>query len=236
LRPGGEGEVREVTLERTRVRLPAVRGARMLKDRMLEGEDGVGYLRLAAFKSGAEKELREAVADLAGRGARRLILDLRDNPGGSLLDAIGAAGVFLDGGRVLRTRGRMLGADWAYNVPLLARPAWSGPLAVLVNEDTASAAEVLAAALARRGRARLVGRRTYGKGAAQITLAIAGTDTALCLTVARVYDPDGACLEGAGLAPDRHVDAPAEPPARLEDDPVVRAAVEVLRAEETAPP
>jgi len=234
VRPGGEGEVRTVDLCRTVIHLPAVRGVRML-----EGHGGVGYLRLTGFKSGTEQELRQAVADLRGRGARRLILDLRGNPGGSLLEAIGAAGVFLESGRVVRTRGRMLGANWTYDVPLFARQEWRGPLAVLVDENSASASEVLAAALARRGRAILVGRRTYGKGAAQIHVPIFATDAAVCITVARVYDPDDRCLEGSGLEPDHPVSESETPVQNVADDPAVRAAVEVLRGEHVesdAPP
>jgi len=226
VRAAGRDEPRRVTLERTAIRLPAVR-----RVQMLEGEPGVGYLALTGFKSGTGKELRAAVGRLADDGAKALIVDLRGNPGGSLFQAIASVAVFLKDGRVLRTRGRAPGAGWTYDVPLLASQAWSGPMAVLVDDRTASAAEVLAAALARRGRASLVGRRTYGKGAAQINLPILASDCAVCVTVARVYDPDDRCLEGAGLAPDVPVPAPAEAPASLADDPAVRAAVGVLRAE-----
>jgi len=226
VRPGGAGAIRTVALRRTIIRLPSVRRMRLLK-----GDGAVGYLRLTTFKSGTERELRQAVADLRDRGARRLLLDLRGNPGGSLLEAVGAAGVFLEGGRVLRTRGRALGADWTYDVPLLSRKAWSGPLAVLVDEETASAAEALAAALACRGRASLVGRRTYGKGAAQIHVPILGTDAAVCVTVARVFGPDGKCLEGTGLEPDHPVPAPAAPVRHFADDPAVRVAADLLREE-----
>jgi carboxyl-terminal processing protease len=226
VRPGGDGEPRTVTLTRTAVRLPSVR-----RVRLLEGDGAVGYLRVTGFKSGTERELRAAVADLRGRGARRLLVDLRGNPGGSLLEAIGAAGVFLDGGRVVETRGRALGADWSYDVPLFARQAWDGPLVLLVDGGTASAAEALAAALSARGRARLVGRRTYGKGAAQIKVPILGSGTAVTVTVARVYGPDERCLEGEGLAPDRHVPEPDDPPETLADDAAVRAGLDLLRAQ-----
>ena len=229
VRSGGRGEPRALVLERTAIRLPAVRRAQML-----EGEPGVGYLALAAFKSGTDKELRDAVARLSDAGAKALLVDLRGNPGGSLFQAVATAAVFLKDGRVLRTRGRAPGAGWTYNVPLFAHQAWTGPMVVLVDEHTASAAEVLAAALARRGRATLVGRRTYGKGAAQVNLPIAASDSAVCVTVARVYDPDDRCLEGAGLAPDTVVPAPTELPSTLVDDPVVRAGVAALRAQEAA--
>jgi len=226
VRPAGGAELRTVTLTRMAIRLPTVR-----RVRMLEGEPGVGYLALTGFKSGTDKELRAAVARLADAGAEALLLDLRGNPGGSLWQAVAAAAVFLEDGRVLRTRGRAPGAGWTYNVPLFASQAWAGPLVVLVDEHTASAAEALAGALACRGRAVLVGRRTYGKGAAQVTLPIAASDCAICVTVARVYDPDDHCVEGTGLVPDVSVPAPAEAPASLADDPVVRAGVTALRAE-----
>ncbi len=233
VRAGGEGPAVTHTLVRTPVRLPAVRGVQMIA-----GEDAVGYLRLTVFRSGTERELRAAVADLVARGARRLVLDLRGNPGGSLLEAISAAGVFLAGGRVVETRGRALGTDWTYDVPLFARQAWAGPMAVLVDAGTASAAEALAAALAARDRAPLVGRRTYGKGAAQIKVPILGSGTAVTVTVARVYGPDETCVEGAGLAPDRPVPEPDDAPPTPADDPAVRAAIDLLRAEpapDTAP-
>jgi len=225
VRPGARGQTRSITLQRSVVHMPSVRHARLI-----EGEEGMAYLRLTSFKSGTEKELRRAVCALAEQGATGLILDLRGNPGGTLLEAIGTAGVFLPPGRVIRTRGRALGATWTYNVPLFASQQWRGPLAVLIDERTASAAEVLAAALARRGRAVLVGRRTFGKGAAQINVPVGGGASAVCLTVARLYDPDDACIEGRGVEPNRNVKSPRTRAENLRDDPAVRLAVEALRA------
>jgi len=222
-RRGGRGPEERLVLRRARVRVPPVRGARLL-----EGPERVGYLRLTAFTPGAAAALRRSVASLVEDGARAVVLDLRGNPGGSLLEAVEAAAVFLGRGRVLRTRGRLLGTDWGYDVPWWSRPVWEGPLAVLVDGGTASAAEALAAALQAQERAVLVGRRTYGKGAAQITVDLAWTDCALVVTVARVYDPKGRCLEGTGLVPDRPVPRAAAPAARPEADPDVRAATEAL--------
>ena len=226
VRPGGEGEPREVVLVRAVIRLPDVRDVRMV-----DPAKGIGYLRLTVFNGRSEGELRRAIRDLAGRGAKRLILDLRDNPGGSLLDAVAVAGVFLPRGRVLSTRGRMLGATWGYDVPPFECPEWRGPLAVLINENTASASEVLAAALQRHGLAVLVGRPTFGKGAVQIVLGAGGG--AVCVTIARVYDPKNVCLEGRGVQPTRAVEQAPRPSATVQEDPVVRAAIEALDA---APP
>jgi len=226
--PRGPGQRRTVVLERSVVHVPSVRHVRLL-----DGEEPIGYLRLASLKSGTEKELRHAVRTLAEQGAAALIVDLRGNPGGTLLEAIGAAGVFLPAGRVIRTRGRALGATWTYGVPLFAHHQWRGPLALLINERTASAAEVLAAALARRRRAVLVGRRTFGKGMAQINVPISGG--AVCVTVARLYDPDDASIEGHGIEPNRDVADSRRRGAVLHDDPAVRVAAQAMRAALSAP-
>jgi carboxyl-terminal processing protease len=223
VRAGGEGEPRDVGLTRASVHLPAVRDAQML-----DAARGIAYVRFTEFQEGAKAELRQAIDGLSRQGAKALVLDLRDNPGGSLTEAVWAAGMFLDGGPVLRTRGRMIGATWTYDVPLFESRAWAGPLAVLVNERSASAAEVLASALGGRGRATVIGRRTYGKGAVQILFPIDWGASAVCLTMARAYDVKGVCLDGRGVVPERGVAAPASPPETFAADPDVRAAVDVL--------
>jgi carboxyl-terminal processing protease len=225
IRAGGEGEPRDVTLTRGRVHLPAVRDAQML-----DAARGIAYVRFTEFQDGAEAELRRAIEGLTRQGAKALVLDLRDNPGGGLLESVWAAGMFLGDGPVLRTRGRMIGATWSYDVPPFESRAWAGPVAVLVNERTASAAEVLASALEARGRAAIVGRRTYGKGAVQILFPVGWGSGAVCLTMARVYDVRGECLDGRGVLPGRVVAAPPSPAGSLAADPDVRAAVELLGA------
>jgi len=226
-----EGPRRDLAIQRAEVHLAAARDARVL-----DPARGIAYVRLAEFQEGAEADLRRAVEALARQGTKALILDLRDNPGGSLLEAVGVAGMFLEPGPVVQTRGRLIGATWTYDVPWLARRAWTGPLAVLVNEDTASAAELLASALAERGRATIVGRRTFGKGAVQICFPVGFVEGAVCLTIARVYDAGGRCLDGRGVAPHIEAGLPHEsPPASSPDDPVVRAAVESLPADVQKP-
>ena len=225
VRAGGEGEPRDLTLTRGTVHLPAVRDAQML-----DAARGIAYVRFTEFQDGAEAELRRAIEGLSRQGAKALVLDLRDNPGGGLEESVWAAGMFLDGGPVLRTRGRMIGATWNYDVPLFESRVWAGPLAVLVNERTASAAEVVASALEARGRAAIVGRRTFGKGAVQILFPIEGGASAVCLTMARVYDVRGECLDGRGVVPQRGVAAPPSPPESPAADPDIGAAVEWLGA------
>ncbi|MCX5672596.1 MAG: S41 family peptidase [Planctomycetota bacterium] len=228
VRAGGEGAAREVRLVRAPVRLPDVRDVQVL-----DAAKGVGYLRLTVFNARSDREVRRAIRDLAGRGAKRLILDLRDNPGGSLLDAVTVVGVFLPKGLVLKTRGRVPGATWTYDVPAFERPAWGGDLVILINENTASAAEIVAASLARHGRATLVGKRTFGKGAVQIAIPVGGG--AVCVTIARVYDPKNECLEGRGVAPALAVEAPAPPPATVKEDAAVRAAMSLMEKPTLSP-
>jgi carboxyl-terminal processing protease len=134
---------------------------------------------------------------------------------------------------VLKTRGRVLGATWTYDVPAFERPAWGGDLVILINENTASAAEVVAASLARHGRATLVGKRTFGKGAVQIAVPVGGG--AVCVTIARVYDPKNECLEGRGVAPALAVEAPAPPPATVKEDAAVRAAMSLMGKPTSSP-
>jgi len=226
--PAGEAEPREVAVVRRVLSVPAVEDVQMV-----DPERRVGYLRLTDFRYGVQKPFRRAVRQLTDQGAQALILDLRDNPGGSLFSAIEVAGALLEGGRVARTRGRALGATWTYDVPWLAHPAWRGPLAVLVNGRTASAAEVVVSALAQHKRATVVGTTTFGKGAVQIYLPIEWGASAVSVTVARVFDAEGECLDGRGVVPD--VEAAEAPAAKPADDPVVRAALELLSATARAP-
>ncbi len=224
VRTGGQGEPREVELVRAVIYLPPVRDAQML-----DAERGIAYVRLTEFQDGCADLLGGSVEKLAKQGAKKLILDLRDNPGGSLIEAVYVAGMFLHDGPVVSTRGRALGATWKYDVPWFEPRAWDGPLVILVNEDSASAAELLASALTARDRATAVGRHTYGKGAVQIYFPADWGAAAVSLTIARVWDAKGQCLDGRGVTPQVKVAVPASAPGSLRDDPDVRAAMGVFQ-------
>jgi carboxyl-terminal processing protease len=163
----------------------------------------IGWLEfMDGFTQGSAAELRSQVKKLMAEGAQGLILDLRDNPGGLLTQAIGVASIFLQNGTVVSTRGR--------NQPSVVYTAQgdaiatSIPLVVLVNRDTASSAEIVTAALQERGRAKVVGTRTYGKGVFQETQTLPGGGV-LDITVGEFFTPDGQNLGGSGVATGKSV-------------------------------
>jgi carboxyl-terminal processing protease len=188
------------------------------------GGPTVARISIPAFTRGVGRQVRAAVAeaaqaaDAAGTGSAGVVLDLRGNPGGLLDEAVETASAFLDGGAVVSYTRRTGGT-----VRLDAVAAGDGrvPLVVLVDGGTASAAEVVAGALQDRGRAVLVGSRTFGKGTVQEPRKLPD-GSALELTVARYRTPAGRNLEGAGLEPDIQV------AAGLPGSVAERRAVEVL--------
>jgi carboxyl-terminal processing protease len=178
----------------------------------------IARIQVSAFTRGVGREVRDALGAPGERHAGGVVLDLRDDPGGLLDEAVQVASVFLDGGPVVsyERRGR----------PARTLDASSGgdlttPLVVLVNSSTASAAEVVAAALQDRNRAVVVGSRTYGKGSVQEPARLSD-GSALELTVGRYLTPAGRSLEGVGVEPDVAVEASA--PSQESE----RRAVEVL--------
>ncbi len=158
--------------------------------------DGVGYLRVSTISQHAAAELQQEVAALAARGMRTLLLDLRSNPGGLRDEAVNAAELFLDPGQaVLETRGRAPGDTRTFTDA--APQLWPRlPIVILVNQGTASAAEILAGALQDHDRALIAGTPTYGKGLVQTVFQL-GDRVALRITTARWYTPSGRSIQRA---------------------------------------
>jgi carboxyl-terminal processing protease len=168
----------------------------------------LGDLTLTAFTSGSGAELKSNVERVLHQGAKALILDLRENGGGLLDEGVNVASIFIPDGTIVTTRGR--------NQPTQVYVAKGGaipssvPLVVLVDRDTASAAEIVTAALQQRGRARVVGTRTYGKGVFQ-EIEPMPNGGALDITVGEYFTPNGSNLggggvrEGLGIKPDAYV-------------------------------
>ncbi len=173
--------------------------------KMLLGE--VAYVRVKAFQAGSHEELVDGIAELKRRSGRELaglVLDLRNNPGGLVDEAVAVANEFLTGGVIYTTRHRGVVID---EVTATVHGAFrTGPVVVLVNEYSASAAELVAGALQDQRRATVVGGRTFGKGSVQSIIDLPWGD-GLRLTTMRYYTPGGKAIQARGIAPDVLVDA-----------------------------
>jgi carboxyl-terminal processing protease len=199
---GKTGKVREMTLTRAEVALPNVSS----QTKKVDGHR-LGYIRMLSFSEGVHADLTAAVEKVEGEGAEGIVIDLRGNPGGLLDEAVLSASVFLPKDEVVvstksRTQGDSVHKTVGGNLTEL-------PLVVLIDRNTASAAEILTAALADDGGATVVGTRSYGKGVFQETRDLANGG-ALKLTVGEYFTPDGVNLARVhGIHPD----------VRVSDDP-----------------
>ena len=170
-------------------------------------EGDYGYLRVSGFNEKTTDEAEAALADLKAKNPKMkgLVLDLRNNPGGLLDQAVGISDMFLEGGEIVSQRGRDPRDIERYN----ARPgdaAGGLPMVVLINSGSASAAEIVAGALQDRKRAEVVGLTTFGKGSVQTVIPLrGGMDGALKLTTARYYTPAGRSIQKTGIEPDLEV-------------------------------
>lgn len=186
MRPG-YSELLPFTVTRAMIHVNSVGTATML-------DREVGYVSLATVAETTAREFEEAVADLVDRGATSLVLDLRNNPGGILMQGVGVVDLFLGQGEiVVETRGRASGASRVYRST--SEPRWPDiPLVVLVNQLSASAAEIIAGALQDHDRALILGMSTFGKGVAQLVFRI-GENQALRVTTSKWYTPLGRTLQ-----------------------------------------
>jgi carboxyl-terminal processing protease len=167
-------------------------------------EKDLGYIKLDEFTPGAGREVAEAVTKLKSQGATKLILDLRDNPGGSLYEAVNIVNIFISKGKeVVSTRGKAPESNKTYAT--LNNPVdLEIPLAILTSGSSASASEIVAGSLQDYDRALLVGQRTFGKGLVQTTRQLA-YDAQLKITTAKYYIPSGRCIQALDYA-HRHSD------------------------------
>lgn len=163
---------------------------------------GIGYIRLRQFGDDTDRAIRAATADLAKQGVTKIVLDMRDNPGGYLNSAVTVSSEFLESGTVVEERSRH-----AASKTLVANPGGAltkVKLIILVNGGSASAAEIAAGALKDNGRATLVGEKTYGKGSVQEVKDLSDGNQ-LKVTVAHWYTPKGVNISKEGIAPDVEV-------------------------------
>ena len=206
---------RSLTLERANVQVPAVQG----KLRTAGGRK-VAYVQLAGFSSGVHGELKSEIERLYKRGAEGLVLDLRGNGGGLLNEAVLTSSIFVKKGVIVTTKGR---TQPRTNYDAVGGALASRPMVVLINGDTASAAEILTAALKERDLATVVGTRSFGKGTFQEVINL-DTGGALDLTVGEYLTSDGRSLADKGIKPNVRV----EDARRTKPDEALEKGLQVL--------
>jgi carboxyl-terminal processing protease len=213
IRRKGVDKPLEVSITRAIIRVRSVRSH-------IEGGD-VGYIRLTQFNEQTTEGLKKAIADIKAKVAndklKGYILDLRNNPGGLLDQAISVSDAFLQKGEIVSTRGRNAEETQRFN-------ARSGdltggkPVIVLINGGSASASEIVAGALQDHKRVTVVGTRSFGKGSVQTIIPLGSGNGALRLTTARYYTPSGRSIQAKGITPDIEVlqDVPEDLKARTD--------------------
>ena len=176
-------------------------------------EDGAVYVRIKAFQEGTARALRRALDDAVMKrkkrgGVRGVLIDLRDNGGGLLDQAVWVSDEFIATGAIVSTRGRDGELVKQYSARRAGtRPKW--PMVVLINENTASASEIVAGALQDQDRATVVGVRSFGKGSVQTVYELPD-GSALKLTISRYYTPSGRSIQAQGITPDLLAEQPRE--------------------------
>jgi carboxyl-terminal processing protease len=195
LRREGVNELIEVPVMREVIQIQSV------KSRALD--KGYGYVRVTQFQERTDEDLEKAVDKIAKQNDGRLeglVLDLRNNPGGLLTQAVRVSDLFLDSGMIVYTDGRLESQKQRYYAHK-RKSRVECPMVVLVNGGSASAAEIVAGALQDHRRALILGTQTFGKGSVQTILPL-GDNSALRLTTARYYTPRGRSIQATGITPD----------------------------------
>lgn len=206
----GVPELIDFTLMRDTIRVQSVRSRNL--------EEGYGYIRLAQFQERSDRDVQKALEKMAAEkgGLKGLVLDLRNDPGGLLTQAVRIADLFLDSGLIVYTEGRIESQKQKYFAQ--KDGSWMDfPMVVLVNGGSASASEIVAGALQDHKRAVILGTKTFGKGSVQTILPL-DDSSALRLTTARYFTPKGRSIQAMGIVPDIIVEsAPQQQEAKADE-------------------
>ena len=227
-----DGETRDVVITRDTIQLTSVSptppGGTLL-DADGEVESNIAYIRISEFIQTTPQEVEDAVREAEESGMDGLIIDLRGNPGGLLQETVDTADLFLDSGTILVEVDRD-GSERSFR----AREGGAAldiPIVILQDENSASGAEVLAAALHDNDRATIIGEVSFGKGTVNISRELSDGG-ALFVSIAIWQTPDGILIEGVGIIPDIEIDTPSpyEPQYSAEEDALIQSAIDHLRA------
>jgi carboxyl-terminal processing protease len=200
----GEEPARTVSVRRQHVDVPSVDEVKIV-----DRDFGIGYFKLTCFQKTTARDVDAALWQLHREGMRSLVIDLRGNPGGLLTSAVEIADKFIEQGSIVSTKGRSAGEDFNYTAQ--KNGTWRVPLVVLIDGDSASAAEILAGALRDHRRATTVGLRSYGKGSVQGIFPLTVGGAGVRLTTAKFYSPMGKPYSRVGVEPDIQVQTVAKP-------------------------
>jgi carboxyl-terminal processing protease len=208
LRPSTK-EIKEYNLERAEIKVQSVKGGKLL-DPEFTGSFKIGYIRLIQFNEPTADELSKALDELEKKGMQALILDLRNNPGGLLNSAVDVCAQFVPPNtKVVSTQGRIASQQREYATSGVNKERPNFPMAVLVNEGSASGAEIVSGALKDLNRAIVVGETTFGKGSVQNVMQLPD-GSALRFTTAKYYTPSKKTIHGNGVTPNIRVPMSAE--------------------------
>jgi carboxyl-terminal processing protease len=197
----------DFVLKRERIKLDSVRNVSL-------GSDGIGYLQLTQFSERTGEEFKAALVGLEKRGLRALVIDLRGNPGGLLDAAVDVCNQFFDKGElIVYTQGRTRDSREEYTADG-EHPPRNYPIALLVDGNTASAAEVVSGAMKDTKRAVIIGEKTFGKGSVQTVLDLRNGE-GMRLTTARYYTPSGVTIHEKGIQPQVEIEVSADDEAKV---------------------
>lgn len=219
-----EGKILDFTITRDIIKVKSIRKAEIL-------EDKIGYIRLSVFQERSAKDFEDALAELEKKGMDSLILDLRNDPGGLLNVAADVTGKFLPAGEmIVYTKGRDKRQDMEFRAKD-KKPRTEYPLAILVDQGSASGSEIVAGAIQDHKRGIIVGTKTFGKASVQTVIPLSD-GSALRLTTSKYYTPSGRSIHGQGIIPDIVIEREEKPKEESKAKPE-----EVFeKLEETPPP
>jgi carboxyl-terminal processing protease len=192
---GPDQQPRQLTIRRRRVEVPSVDQVSII-----DPQYGIGYLKLTCFQKTTARDLDAALWKLHREGMKSLVVDVRGNPGGLLVSAVEVVDRFVDHGVIVSTRGRIAQEDFTYSAHEQGK--WRMPLFVIIDQDSASAAEIFAGAIRDHQRGKIIGVRSFGKGSVQGIFPLDESSAGVRLTTAKFYSPNGKPYSRVGVDPD----------------------------------